>query len=284
VLNRIRAGFGPNSLAMAAVSFRLLPGFRVRFLLKARFLGGCTGNRRRSNRGSGSEGGRKKRPEEVGDVGHQLNDGKVGLWWKRELGADRMPGAWVSSGAFEVVPTRRKRSFLREWPLIREFVLRACKRLYTAQEKHRRADRLPGVQKPCGEFECGIPRAIPGLARPRIHQWVNIARTRPGPGKHRLSLGAQKPQDTSPLFFTARAYFDGLLDDVGHEGRIPHNGETVRTQRGLMLEKEPQDLREVMVFVRGTRHVVERCGECGSLAANIFAGPVFFRSGLDGRL
>jgi hypothetical protein len=72
-----------------------------------------------------------------------------------------------------------------------------------------------------------------------------------------------------------------ILDDVGHEGRIPHNGETVRTQRGLMLEKEPQDLREVMVFVRGTRHGIQRCGECGSLAANIFAGPVFFRSGLD---
>jgi hypothetical protein len=88
----------------------------------------------------------------------------------------------------------------------------------------------------------------------------------------------------SRIFFTARAYFDGLLDDVGHEGRIPHNGETVRKQRGLMLEKEPQDLREVMVFVRGTRHSIERCGECGSLAANIFAGPVFFRSGLDGRL
>jgi hypothetical protein len=42
-----------------------------------------------------------------------------------------------------------------------------------------------------------------------------------------------------------------------------------------MLEKEPLDLREVMVFVWGTRHVGERFGECGSLAANIFAGPFF---------
>ena len=132
-----------------------------------------------------------------------------------------------------------------------------------------------------GELKGGIPRWA-ATAGPSaggnlgaVLEDGNASRDRASLEDHRLSVPGG-----SRIFFTARAYFDSLLDDVGHEGRIPHNGETVRTQRGLMLEKEPQDLREVMVFVRGTRHGMERCGQCGSLAANIFAGPVFFPFGV----
>jgi hypothetical protein len=47
----------------------------------------------------------------------------------------------------------------------------------------------------------------------------------------------------------------GLLNHVGYERKIPHNRKDIRAQRRLMLEKEPLHLREVMVFVWGTRHV-----------------------------